>query len=148
PARLRRRAGRHIGRCPVCARRLGQLNPARLVSLVPAPVVSAGLPQRIAGLTADAAPGAAAYRARIARGRAVRRGRVPRPADHAVSAPVAGPPAGGGRRRRRRGRGRARGGAYAVTDTAGHAQPPRAAATGAPAPEPASPGRPSIALAP
>jgi RNA polymerase sigma factor (sigma-70 family) len=57
---LRRRAGRHIGRCPVCARWLGQLNPAGLVFLVPAPVVPAGLSQRIAGLTAAAAPGAAA----------------------------------------------------------------------------------------
>jgi len=52
----------------MCGRRLGQLSPARLVFLIPAPNVPDGLPQRIFRLIADAAPGAAAYRARIARG--------------------------------------------------------------------------------
>jgi len=114
----RGRAGRHLQRCPVCARRLGRLSPARLVSLVPAPVVPAGLPRRIFRLTADASPGAVAYRARIARGaEPFGAGGFPVQLITPAAPRWRGSPPGGGRRDRRRRPGGARRWRYAVTDT-------------------------------
>jgi RNA polymerase sigma factor (sigma-70 family) len=145
----RRRAERHVNGCLVCDRRFGQLSPARLVFLVPAPSLPAGLPGRIFRLTADAAPGVAAYRARIARGAepfgaggfpvqlitpSVPRWRGSRPTAAVAAAAAALAVLGGG--------------GYFVTYTAGHGEPPRAAATGSPAPEQTGPSRSSRALAP
>ncbi len=150
-ARVCRRAERHIQGCLVCHRRLGQESPARLVFLVPAPILPAGLPPRIFRLTADAAPGAAAYRARIARGAEPfsasgfpsqlitpsvprRRGSQPTAAVAAAVAVAALAVLGGG--------------SYFVAYAAGHGEPPRAVATRAPAPEPTGPSRSSRALGP
>jgi hypothetical protein len=146
-APLRRRVERHIEGCPACGCRLGQLSPAGMVFLLPAPILPASLPQRIFRLAVGAAPGVAAYRARVARGA------EPFGADgFPVQLITPSVPRWRGNRRTAAVAAAATlallgGAAYFVAYTAGHGEPPRVVATRAPAPVPTGPSRSSRAHA-
>ncbi|MDX6392343.1 MAG: hypothetical protein QOJ73_3406, partial [Streptosporangiaceae bacterium] len=63
---IRKRVNRHIDRCDVCGeRKRRELNPAMLLGLLPAAVLSAKLREQVFHLVADTAPGSLADRARV-----------------------------------------------------------------------------------
>ena len=63
---LRRRARRHIERCPICSeRKRGDLSAAILLSMLTVPALPLGLRERIPGLVAGSSADTATYRAQV-----------------------------------------------------------------------------------